>query len=243
VGIAAARPRSGSQTWEVAKLLLASDDAPGSTDLLTAVCQGTARRGGQRVFIRLPSDDPVVDAARHSGFVHCATELLYRGRQRTHPDPLPIELHEKRPQDEYGLFQLYNAATPFETRMAAGVTFEQWKSSSEPSRGRCREFVYEKDRKPRAHVRTIQHNGASKLMILVHPGEESNLAALVDYGLARSAGGNTVHCLVSEHQVVFQRLLSQRGFDLDSEYVTMVKSMTAPLTQAKDRRAVTVAST
>ena len=239
--IVAARPRSGPTTWEVAHLLLASHDDPGCADLLAKVCQEVARKGGERIFVRLQNADPMVDVARVCSFAPCTHELLYKGLSRSTPSARPISLRKKRPADEYGMFQLYNAATPSETRLALGMTFSQWRSSQESSHGRRREFVLERDGRIRSWVRIIQRPGRGKLTIMVHPEDETNVAALMDYGLARMAGTKTVYCLVSEHQVLLQRLLDQKGFEMVSEYVTLVKSMVTPARQEKTRQAATAA--
>ena len=164
VTIAAARPRSGPQTWEVSLLLTASDDDPGCIELLSQVCQGVARNGGETVFIRLVSDDPLVDVARLSGFAPCTSELLFciAGRHATHSSR-PVSLRKKSPADEYNLFQLFNASTPAESRFTFGMTFDRWKASQERSRGRRREFVYETDGDLRGWVKTSKGFGAGQL--------------------------------------------------------------------------------
>lgn len=244
VTIAAARPRSGPQTWEVSLLLTASDDDPGCIELLSQVCQGVARNGGETVFIRLVSDDPLVDVARLSGFAPCTSELLFciAGRHATHSSR-PVSLRKKSPADEYNLFQLFNASTPAESRFTFGMTFDRWKASQERSRGRRREFVYETDGDLRGWVKTSKRFGAGQLQVMIHPQEETNVAILLDYGLKRLAGARTVCCLVPEHQVLLQRLLSQRGYHLTSQYTTLVRSMVAPARIEGTRRKATIAST
>jgi hypothetical protein len=240
VAIAVARPRSGPQTWEVSVLLTESDGDPGCVDLLSQVCQGVARKGGETVFIRLASDDPLVGVAGLSGFAPRARELLFRtaGRPATHTRS--VSLREKTPVDEYNLFRLYNVSTPAESRFTLGMTFGRWKASQERSRGH--EFVYETDGELRGWVKTSRRFGAGQVRVMIHPQEETNVGILLDYGLERLGGARTVSCLASEHQVILQRLLSERGYDLTSRYTTLVRSMVAPSRTEGTRRKATVAS-
>ena len=242
-GITSARPRSGPQAWEVTHLLLASDEESGCVELLGKVCQGVARYRGERVFIRLQSGDPLVEVARRSGFVRCARELVYRGRLRLTTDERSLGLRDKSPADEYNLFRLYHASAPSETRLNVGVTFDQWVSSQERGRGRTREFVYEKDGLIKGWVKTVRRLGVSQVTLMIHPEEETNVGAVMDYGLARLTGTGPVYCLVLEHQTILQRALVQSGYEPVSEYVTLVRSMVARAKAQESRRGVTVAST
>ena len=244
VGIAAARPRSGPRAWEVAQLLLSQDDDSGSIDLLDSVSQRVARGGGERVFIRLRKDDPQVDLVGRSGYIPCARELVYKGRGRLTSGMRSISVREKSSADDYGLFQLYLASSTSETRLAVGVTFDQWASSRERTRGRRRELVFERDGQIKGWLRTVQRFGASQLTAIIHPEEETNIGALIDQGLERLKGATTLRCLVPEHQELLQRLLVQSGFQAVAEYLTLVKSMVVQVrNEEEDRRAVKVAST
>lgn len=241
-GVAVARPRSGPRAWEVAHLLLASDEDSGPTNLLNGLCQRVARKRGERVFIRLRRDDPLVDVVSRSGYLPCARELVFKGGGRLTSGTRSISVREKSSADDYGLFRLYLASSPSETRLAVGSTFDQWASSRERTGGRAREFVFEKDGEVNGWLRTVQRFGIGQLTVVVHPDEETNIGALTDYGLDRLKGANAVHCVVPDYQELLQGLLLQRGYELVSEYVTLVKSMVVRARNEEDRRAVTAAS-
>ena len=145
--------------------------------------------------------------------------------------------------DEFDLFRLYNASTPSETRLLVGVTFDQWRSSRNRSPRGCHEFVYERDGVIRGWVRISRRFGAGQLVSMLHPDADADVAALIEYGLSRLTGANRVYCLVPEYQLYLRRLLSHRGYQEKSEYVTLVKSMVAPARSEERSRAVTIAST
>jgi hypothetical protein len=77
---------------------------------------------------------------------------------------------------------------------------------------------------------------------MLHPAEENNLSALVDQALAPIRRTSRVYCLAGEHQALLQRLLLQRGYEALARYVTLVKSMVAPVVEKKAHRAVEMAS-
>jgi len=239
-GIAAARPRSGPHSWEITHLLLASDDDIECADLLEELCWGVVRKGGERVIARFQENDPITDVARQCGFVPSTREALYVGRHGTRASREPLPVREKRAEDDYNLFRLYTACTPVETRAALGMTFGQWSSGRERSRGRSRELVLEGDGQLKGWVKTARRFGAGQLAIMVHPDEQVNLSSLMDHGLSNLTG--TVYCLVPEHQALLGRLVEQKGYRADSEYVTLVRSMAARLKKAEGRQAATVVS-
>ena len=214
VGIASARRRSGPRSWEVTQLLLAPDHDSRGLDLIQALGRSVADRGGERVFIRLRNEDPLVGIATGHGLVPCAHELLFRGMRRSPAGTPSTTIRGKRSSDEHDLFRLYNAATPSQSRFVIGVTFDQWMSSLEHSRGRSREHVFEEGSQVRGWVRTVQRSGAGTLQIMVHPDSETSLSALMDFGLTEVAGAKMVFCVVQEHEVLMQRLLSQRSFEV-----------------------------
>ena len=236
MGIAAARPRSGPLAWELSHLALASDRGPSWTELLDRACRGVARGGGERVFLRLRSEDPLVDAAAVCGFVPCFHESLYKGKPPVTRSTQQIGLRARVPADDYNLFRLFNAATPSKARLVAAVTFEQWRSAQEPSGRRSREYVYEGQGQVRGWVRAIQRGRAIQLTTMVHPEDEANFSALIDGVLLTTSGPSTVYCLVQDHHVLLQRLLSQRGYQEVREYATLVKSVGVPSIQEKARR-------
>ena len=159
LGIAVAAPRSGHRSWEVSHILLSSEDDIPNGELLRSLCQSVARRGGERVFVRLRTDDPLVQTATARGFTPCQQELLYVGARRKVPGDGSAELRKKGPTDDYGVYRLYNETVPSKVRFALGMTFDQWSSSRERKRGR--EYVWMNEDSVRGWVRTVQRLGGA----------------------------------------------------------------------------------
>ena len=245
-GLVAARHRSGPKSWEITQLFLGADEEGKLLDLLDKVSQTAASNGGERVFLRLLRDDPLVDVARRGGFFPSVLETLYRGLPQSSPGKtddheapsnVPSSLREKAQSDDYDLFRLYNIATPSEVRQVAGMTFDQWSASREPARGRCQEFVLSRDGSATGWLRAFQRSGVGHLETMVNPKEERSLESIVDFGLRQLEGTRSVYCLAPEYQIAFQSILAQKGFQAVSDYITLVKSNATRAKEAARARA------
>ena len=229
MGIAAARPRSGERTWEASHLYLTSKDDALTQDLMRALAQSVARRQGERIFARFAYGDPLIEVAGLCGFAPSGHEYLYRGRRRSAGAGAGIDVRRTTPADEYGIFQLYTACTPSDRRLSSGMTFGQWSDSRERVRRRGHEFVFTKDGQVRGWINTIRGSGPGMVQLMVHPDDESDVDGTLDFGLARLPRGDEVYCLVSDHQSALIGHMRQRGFEVQSEYVTLVRSMVTPV--------------
>ena len=246
LGLATASRRSGPRSWEITHLSLGSGSDDHVVELLDRTTQAAASNGAQRVFLRLLLDDPLVSDARRSGFFPCAAESLVRsgpGRRdnacEVRTGDVPISHRAKAPRDDHGLFRLYNAAVPQKVRQAVGMTFDQWASSHERSRGASEESVIEADGTIVGWLLTTRRAGVGRLEVMVGPDAEARLRHLVDVGLGRLRGADTVYCLVPEYQDALRRLLPLRGFSQSADFVTLVRSTAA---RVKEEARATVAA-
>ncbi len=233
--IGTARPRSGLRTWEVSHLLVGREDRD-PAGLLAVLTQQIARNGGERLFIRLMSDDPLVDDMQAGGFQYCHRELLYRTRRQDRAaGPAP---RKKIDADEFAIYQLYTASTPMETRVSTGVTFDQWAMARERTRGRSREFVVDGDSGIKGWLKTVRRLRSSSATLMVCDDDEATATGLVDFAMASLPGFADVLWPVPEHQEILRRIFRRRGCDVDSEYATLVKSMVIPALDKESRRAL-----
>ncbi len=239
-GLVTARQRSGPLSWEIAHLLVAPGNDSEVLELLERVCHVVGRRGGERVFIRLLRDDPLVDISRFGGFFPCVREVMYRGRPLdSTPGPAP-GLRGRRPGDEHDLFRLYHATTPPEVRCVAGMTLDQWRSSRERTGGRGREFVYEQDGLVKGWLSVARRGSAGQVSVVAH--HDKGPGPLLDYGLRLLGRARVVHCLVPEFQLALASALQQRGFEATAEYITLVKVMAVRAKKEDARATATIAS-
>lgn len=237
LSIGAARPRSGPRTWEVSHLLLGRGVLD-PVDLLAVLTQQIARQGGERIFIRLISDDPLVDAVQAVGFLLSSRETLYRTRRQDRAaGPAP---RRKIDADEFAIYQLYTASTPMETRLWTGVTFDQWAMARERTLGRSREFVLDGGKGIEGWLKTVRRLRSSSATLMVRDDDESTAAGLIDFAMASLPRFADVLWPVSEHQTAVQPVLRRRGSNVDSEYVTLVKSMVTPALDNENREALPI---
>ena len=249
-GLVAARQRSRRQSWEVTHLFLDANGENQVPRLLDQVSRIAASNGGERIFFRVRRDDPLADMCRQSGFFPCVHEVLYKGMppprvndDRRRDDLEPPHLRKLNPRsDDFGVFRLYNAATPSDVRQTTGMTFDQWAASRETCRGKCQEFVLEEDGAVKGWLRTIQTSSVGRMSVMVHPAHEAGTAAILDFGLDRLRGTKVVYCLVPEYQVGLQRLLTDRGFTPEADYVSLARSTVVRVKEGARARAPVVSS-
>lgn len=235
--IGAARPRSGPRTWEVSHLLVGQGDRD-RVGLLPILAQQIAREGGERLFIRLQSDDPLVDDVLTNGFIPCFREMLYRTRRQDRAIGSAPRKHTDA--NEFAVYQLYTASTPMETRLSTGVTFDQWAMARERTRGRGREYVVDGVSGLRGWLKTARRLRSSTATLMVGKDDESTAAGLIDFAMASLPRFADVLWLVSEHQSDIHRVFHRRGIDVDSEYVTLVKSMVTPVLDKERHQALPI---
>jgi len=240
LGIAAAMPRSGYRSWEISHMLLSSDDNTGGGELLRSLCQSIAQHGGERVFIRLRADDPLVQSTITHGFTLCQYEQIYFGVPKQSARNQCSTLRKKSPSDDYSLYRLYNQTVPLKIRKALGMTFDQWSSSREKSYGF--EYLLLNNDLVAGWARTVQHLVGGGLMMMVHPDYEAETSEIMLSSLMRISRAKVVWLLVPEYQNLLQRILVQNSFQLSSKYVTLSKSMVAPFTKENIPAAITIPS-
>ena len=230
--IAAMNQRSGPTSWEIVEVYL-EGAGEGLTDVLDPLSRAAASRNGQAIFLRLAKKDPLVDAARVSGFFPCLAETLFSGPndalapcQRGDLSERPSGVRDRTSADDHGLFRLYNAATPAEARQLIGMTLDQWKSSRQPSEGPHAEWVLEENGAIVGWLRRTLGKGITLLEAEAHPSHASRLAALLDFGLGAAPSNKQARCLVAEHQIGLADLLAARGFEAAGDFVSLVKRTT-----------------
>jgi hypothetical protein len=239
-GLVSAHARRGYRVWEVDRFYISGDPpksgANGSwaidtaaLELLEGVIEAVGTRYAERIFLRLPSESPIVLLARRAGFFPYFEELLLQRREsRLGSDgaPAPAGLTERLPQDDYPLFQLFSAATPPAVRAAMGLTFDQWRDAHEPrSRGR-QEWVVSRDGRITGWLGHPRGRRAKETEVLVHPDSSDLWRGLVEMTLAHRG---LQRWLVPDYQTLAADILLGHGFYETARFTMLIKTVAVPV--------------
>ena len=178
-------------------------------------------RSGERVFLRATGSSPVIPLARRSGFIAVCGETLVEGpvvsgangSSGHNAQALADAFRPRLPSDEYGVFQLYCAATPMRVRQAMGLTFEQWRDAREPgARGvpplRKQEWVVEESHRIQGWVKLSGRGGCTAAEVMAHPDCPDLLYDLVGFASSRAS---SLRWLVPDYQAPVRDRLLDRG--------------------------------
>ena len=239
--IVAARPRATARCWELALLLADSPDGDACHDVFGILFREIAHRGGERVFLRLREDDPLVQLAASCGFTKYGEEILLAGPKIGFPGASTQGIRPAKQIDEHDLFRLYNASTPSRVRFTLGMTADQWRAARERIGWRSREYIYRKDDAAMGWAQVARRGRSAIITLMSHPGADDAIPALVTHSMSRSWGVKNWYILASDHQGRLEALMRQRGFQETARYVNMARAITSPVTIAEASRAVRIA--
>ena len=242
-GLASAKTRSGHRAWEVDHLYLPETIAGLSfgknearfdgdialLEIMECLCQAVGWRYGERVFLRLSPDSPVIPVARRAGFFPYFQETLLEGSGGPSPDEgvsTPGGLRPARQEDQFPLFQLFSATTPPRQREALGLTFDQWRDSLERRSGNRQEWVVERRGRIAGWLHLSLRDGAAEGELLTHPGHPDLLPELIQVALAHPGRQSW---RVPDYQGRTSLLLQDRGFQEVAQYTMFIKTVAAPV--------------
>jgi hypothetical protein len=224
-GLVSARSCSGAEVWEIDKLMLFEGEHELCLALLEKLSAVLAQFGVEKLFLSLPSDSPLVELVESAGFSCYVTESLYRFREgEAVPSPPPYTLRPKFDDDEYKLFQLYNAVTPLSVRSVEGLIFQEWRQCREQTAKA--ELIYEWGGYLLAWLRVIRDKGIGQFEIMTEL-DEAELGYLVEHGMMLLDGSQPIFCLSPNFQHQLQRVLTGHGFEPIAEYFRLVKQLKA----------------
>lgn len=229
LAIASARRRSAAKCWEITRLFAPPDVDALLPDLLEGAATFAAKRGCERIALRLRYDDALVDVARRGGYFPRISQTLFRRESALERKPSRITdgaiMRKRARSDDYALFRLYNAATPLHIRTHIGMSIDQWLAWRERAGRSCAEFVCERDGGAIGSVRLFRISGVWALEVEAHPDYAGIAAALVDFGLAHIGANASVICLAAAHQEALASALIERGFANRGEFISVIKVM------------------
>lgn len=239
-GLVSAHARRGYRVWEVDRLYISGEPPETAANcslavdraalgLLEQVIEAAGTRNAERIFLRLPSESPLVLLARRAGFFAYFEELLLQSREsRLGPGetPAPAGLTERLPQDDYSLFQLFSAATPQTVRAAMGPTFDQWRDAHQPRTRGTREWVVSSNGRITGWLGLSRSRRAKEAEVLVHPDHSELWRGLVDLALAH---GGLELWLVPDYQTTIADILLDLGFRETARFTMMIKTVAVPV--------------
>jgi len=235
-GLASARKRSSPYTWEVDRLLLDERDCECCISLLEKLSVAGGESGVEKVFLRLLTESPLVDAAREVGFTPYITESLYKWEReegklvscKSTPSCSP---RRKQQGDDYRLFELYKACIPAPVQRIAGMTFQEWQKAKEKSA--TEEWVFEKEGNLAGWLQVNARGDTGQFEVMASSEEE--LEQIFEYGLMSLEGCRHLFCLTPGFQGNLIRLLRDYGFIETERYCALIKELTV---KAKEPRLV-----
>lgn len=118
-------------TLQVLNLCVAGgvDEAEVAPSLVEHLCEQAGRNGVDRLFVRIPIEDPLLSVFRRAGFRQYATEsVLYAERPQARSRALPFGLRPARGRDSRLLYQLYRKVTPMLVAQLEAPTYRDWKA-------------------------------------------------------------------------------------------------------------------
>ena len=97
--------------------------------LVEHLCEQVGQRGVNRLFVRIPLDDPLIEVFRLQGFRQYATEsVLYAELPDSRSEAPPEGLRPCRSRDDRRLYHLYRRVTPYAVAHLEAPTFRDWKA-------------------------------------------------------------------------------------------------------------------
>ncbi len=227
-GLASVRLRSGPTTWEVHFLNVPDDSMEDSVSLLEFLCKLAGNQGAQKIFLRVPVEDPVIDPAKKSGFEDLFKEILYKklGNNLTQNETNHI-FEDVSVTSDSMLYRIYSECISSSVKSDYGLIFDEWKDSLEPAHGEVKEAVYVSEGRIHGWVRVIAgKSGLNRMEILVHPTEDLFIwEEAVSWGLKNGIKSSSWLMLVPEYQTSLKLALEKLGFIPNETYQLMAASL------------------
>lgn len=226
-GLVSVKPGTNSTIWDVDVILLSDCGAEDvCSELLEGLSQAGSDQGVEKVFLRLPSESRLFDAARRAGFAHYLTEYLYRAEGQLPSKSAHLPFRTRTSQDDIGLFQLYSAAVPASVRRMEGMTLREWQEVQKGWR-RGRQELADRDGAVLAWLRVAVDGKTGFFEMTVRPSEEEVWEAVVARALSHLSATPTALCFVPDYQDPLRSLLEQHNFQQVAQYCALAKQLAA----------------
>lgn len=233
--LAGGKSRGSAHAWEVDLLYTPEVAAAGAA--LDMLSETAARRGARRIFLRLPLESRVLEAARTAGFMPYATECLMLCPQSSSGVHSTLSLRVAGEADGHGIFRLYNRAVPQNVRAAEAVTLEEWAAAQNPiGAANPALFVAETGGEVQAVVRSAQRGNAVTFDILTDPSDLDLVVAAAGSACALLGGGVALRSFVPAYFDGVGIELERRGFERGAEFALLARQLAKPIAELAPAR-------
>ncbi len=223
VGLTTVRPRSGRAAWEIDKLICRPDSDAHLLDLLDRAVASAGAKGAGRLFLRLSTRSPALDAARRHGFVVVTEEARYHGNGSIDAQaPPPPAARRRTHGDDLALFRLYTQSVPQEVRWHTALSPAEWRAAAEPLGRSGGEWVIasDSDSLPAALVRHCHDQSGARVALLTD-GTPHNARRAVAFALTCAAG--PLDLLLPAHAVSEAAAAEAAGLEPVERFLLLVR--------------------
>lgn len=236
-----AGPRSGPAAWELSELFIAKNSRDVAIEVLEQLAFSAGSSGARRVFLRLPADSEIFDAARAAGYTPVYSETLFRTESARQSlleldeepgEPGALELRPLEPEDQHAMYRLFCAAVPIDVRTRVGQTLEEWSSSREKAGRKSRDRGIEDPVSGalQAVVTSCDVPGGRYFSAQTRTDMGGSVKSLVAAELEQ-AGDRPVLSLVPSYDQNMSETVGAVGFTPGQTYDVMVKTMAVTVTE------------
>ncbi len=204
-------PTGKISTLQILNLCVAdpADEGDVAPQLIEHLTEEAGKKGIQRLFVRLPPDDPLTPVFRMEGFRQYATEsVLYADEPAPASTATAIGARPARGRDTRQLYHLYRKVTPLGVAQLEAPTFKDWKALRD---GPGQQFVL--DRVELVAWARIQRSSSERpntLAFMALPDPEIT-QVIADHALV-TAGPGAAWCSLRHYDSLLIDALRARGF-------------------------------
>ena len=230
--------RSGQLAWEIRDLFVHEKFGGAASEALEQIAVPAARSGARRVFLRMSSDDWLIDEVRKAGFVPIDSETLYRAdsaaaaSKRLGDGDGEMRLRARSEADDAPLFRLYCATTPVNIRLRTSQTVPEWRDSLEkPGRQAKERVAVDGSGNVCAWLRTAIARSGHFFDMTCSSESPNAMRSILSAGMDVEDG--PVSTLVPSGKKELAELLIDIGFRPLRTYTVMVKTLTVRVPETR----------
>ncbi len=188
--------------------------------------------GVKRLYAGIPATSPVRTAARRTGFVPYASEVVHVA-EKAPRRPAGREIaRPQRPADLWAVHQLYTSVVPKQVQYAEALTSQCWDVPRKRQLGGygCQAWLVEEGHQIVAYARVDSRPDAHLLSVLARPDRRVVAEDLLATVMSRLAveSPRPVYCHLRGYQAELSHLLEDAGFQPEGSRDLHVKYTTSP---------------